>query len=60
MIRPHLANAEWKLLNDMVNEVNGNYLRVFFIEIEGANTGYIRCLAGHCKEMSREESVAVY
>ena len=41
IIRAHLANAEWKLFDDMINEVDGVCLRMLFVDLEGANSGSI-------------------
>ena len=41
IIRAHLANAEWKLFDDMINEVDGVCLSMLFVDLEGANSGCI-------------------
>ena len=41
IIRAHLANAEWKLFDDVVNEVDGVCLRMFLVDLEGANSGCV-------------------
>ena len=45
IIRAHLANAEWKLFDDMINEVDGVCLSMLFVDLEGANSG---CIVDHC------------
>ncbi len=46
IIRANLANAEWELFDDVVDEVDGVCLRVFLVYLEGANSGGIvdRCV----------------
>ena len=45
IIRAHLANAEWKLFDDMINEVDGVCLSMLFVDLEGANSG---CIVDRC------------
>ena len=45
IIRAHLANAERELFDDVFNEVDGIYLRVFLVDLESANSG---CIADRC------------
>jgi len=45
IIRAHLANAERELFDDVLNEVDGIYLRVFLVDLESANSG---CIADRC------------
>ena len=45
IIRAHLANAEWKLFDDMINEVDGVCLSMLFVDLEGANSG---CIVDSC------------
>ena len=46
VVRAHLANAEWELFDDVVNEVDRVCLRMFLANLEGANSGRIvdRCV----------------
>ena len=41
IIRTDFTNAEWELFDDVVNEVDGVCLRVFIVDLEGANSGCI-------------------
>ena len=41
IIRTHFPNTEWKLFNDVVNEIDGVCLRVFLIDLERANSGRV-------------------
>ena len=41
VVGPHLVNAEWELFDDMINEVDGVCLRMFFIDLERANPSCI-------------------
>lgn len=43
----------------MVNDVDRVCLRIFLVDLEGANPGRIHFPAGHCKAMSREGAIAV-
>ena len=45
IIRAHLANAERELFDDVLNEVDGIYLRVFLVDLESANSG---CIVDRC------------
>ena len=45
IIRAHLANAERELFDDVFNEVDGIYLRVFLVDLESANSG---CIVDRC------------
>ena len=45
VISPHLANAEWELFDDVANEIDGVCLRVFLVDLEGANSG---CFVDRC------------
>ena len=40
-IRAYLANAEWELFNDVLNEVDGDCLRGFLMNLEGTSSGCI-------------------
>lgn len=41
VVGPHLANAEWELFDDMINEVDGVCLSMLLVDLEGANSGCI-------------------
>lgn len=41
IVSPNFSNAEWKLLDDVIDEVYGVCLRVFLIDLESANSGCI-------------------
>ncbi len=41
IIRTDFANAEWELLDDVVNEVNRICLGMLLVDLEGANSGCI-------------------
>ena len=45
IVRAHFANAEWKLFDDMINEVDGVCLSMLFVDLEGANSG---CIVDRC------------
>ena len=45
IIRMDFTNAEWELFDDVVNEVDGVCLRVFIVDLEGANSG---CIVDGC------------
>ena len=45
VVGPHFANAEWKFFDDVVNEVDGVCLRMFLVDLEGANSG---CIVDRC------------
>ena len=45
VVGPHLANAEWKLFDDVINEVDGVCLRMLLVDLEGANSG---CIVDRC------------
>ena len=45
IIRAHLSNAERELFNDVVNEVDRVCLRMFLVDLEGANSG---CVVDRC------------
>ena len=45
IIRTDLTNAEWELFNDVINEVDCVCLRVFIVDLEGANSG---CIVDSC------------
>ena len=45
IVCPHLANAEWKLFGDVVNEVERVCLRLFLVDLEGTNSG---CIVDSC------------
>ena len=41
VVGPHLANAEWELFDDVVNEVDGVCLSMLLVDLEGANSGRV-------------------
>ncbi len=41
IVGPNFSNAEWKLFDGMVNEIDGVCLRVFLIDLKGAKSGCI-------------------
>jgi len=45
VVGSHFANAEWKLFDDVVNEVDRVCLRVLLVDLEGANSG---CIVDRC------------
>ena len=45
VVSSNLANAEWELFDDVVNEVDGVCLRVLLVDLESANSG---CIVDRC------------
>ena len=45
IIRTHFPNTEWKLFDDVVNEVDGVCLRMLLVDLEDADSG---CIVDRC------------
>jgi hypothetical protein len=59
VVGSHFANAEWKLFDDVVNEVDRVCLRVLLVDLEGANSGCIVACCMRCPCMSGCERLTI-